>query len=362
VAKRLEQQVTPAFQALSALFDDGYRARAGEAVGVGAYPGGKELYQRLIHTYTGLRLTPEEIHQRGLAAVEELDRKMTEVRQRLGFTGSREEFHQKLRTDPRFLAKTPEEVEARYRQHVERIEPLMAKYFSLQPKAGYGVQRLDLSAEPGMTYGYYQQPGPGRPLGYYRYNGSNLPERSLVGAAHLIYHELIPGHHFQIALQEENKDIHPVRAQLNYGAFVEGWAEYAASLGHEMGMYADPYDLYGDLIMQAFLTTRLVVDTGMNYFGWPLERARQYMRDHTFESETQIVSESLRYSTDLYAQALCYRLGYDQIWMLRRKAEAALGPRFDLPAFHQAVIGSGSMPLDVLAEHVDWFIAQQGRQ
>ncbi len=361
VEARLNSKVAPAFGKLLAVFDADYRAKASEAVGLGSLPGGKELYLKLIRASTGLTLTPQEIHQRGLAAVEALEAKMTALRRELAPEKSRQQFHQFLRTDPRFLAQAPADVEATYRRHVARIEPRIPRWFAKQPEAGYDVSRLDLSAEPGMTYGYYQQPGPGRPKGLYRYNGSNLTQRSLVGAAHLIYHELIPGHHFQIAQQLENKTAHPVKAFLDYGAFTEGWAEYAASLADEMGVMSDPYDRYGALIMQSFLTTRLVVDTGMNYFGWPLERARQFMRDHTFESETQIGTESLRYSTDLYAQALCYRLGYDQIWALRKKAEEALGERFDIRAFHEAVIGSGSMPLDVLAWHIDGFI-HQGQQ
>lgn len=359
VEQRLSRTVAPAFERLVALFDTDYRAKASEAVGLGSFPGGKELYLDLIRDYTGLALTPEEIHQRGLTAVSALEEKMTALRRELAPEATREQFHQFLRTDGKFLAKTPADVEASYRRHVARIEPQIPRWFARQPEAGYDVSRLDLSAEPGMTYGYYQQPGPGRPQGLYRYNGSNLSQRSLVGAAHLIYHELIPGHHFQIAQQLENKSAHPVRAFLDNGAFVEGWAEYAASLANEMGTMNDPYDRYGALIMQSFLTSRLVVDTGMNYLGWSLERARQFMRDHTFESEAQISTESLRYSTDLYAQALCYRLGYDQIWAARKKAQEALGERFDLRDFHEAVIGSGSMPLDVLAWHIDWFIAAQ---
>jgi uncharacterized protein (DUF885 family) len=137
--------------------------------------------------------------------------------------------------------------------------------------------------------------------------------------------------------------------------------KYAASLGVEMGLYSDPYDRYGHLLLQSMLATRLVVDTGMNYFDWPFEKARAYMNEHTFESDVQIASETLRYSTDLFAQALDYRLGYDQFWQLRRAAESKLGERFDIRRFHVAAVGDGAMPLDVLAEKIEQFIAgQQG--
>jgi uncharacterized protein (DUF885 family) len=221
------------------------------------------------------------------------------------------------------------------------------------------VKPVDAANAAGMTFGYYQHPTIAEPMGYYRYNGSNQDERSLALATHLIYHELVPGHHFQIALQQENKDVHPVREFIQYSSFAEGWAEYAAELASEMGGYADPYKRYGHLLTQEFIATRLVVDTGMNALGWSLERGRQYMRDHTFESDALIATESLRYSTDLFAQALGYRLGYDEFWSLRHKAEAALGSRFDIRAFHAVAMGEGSMPLDVLAENVDWYIAQQ---
>ncbi len=311
---------------------------------------------RRITYETGLTLTPQEIHDRGLAAVAGFERGMQAIRTQVGFKGSREAFHAMLRKDPRFLAKTPAEVEQRYLAYLGRMEPLIPQYFSKLPQARYGVKRLDPAAEPGMTYGYYQQPTPAEPVGYYNYNGSNLDNRSLIAAPHLIYHELISGHHFHIALQAENKDVHPVREFLFYGAFTEGWAEYAASLAGEMRLLEDPYDRYGQLIMQAMLGARLVVDTGMNYFDWPLEQARQYMRDHTFETDVQIASESLRYSTDLYAQALGYRLGFEKCWELRRRAEAQLGDRFDIRAFHTAAIGAGAMPLDVLTDHVERFI------
>jgi uncharacterized protein (DUF885 family) len=357
LTKRVKERVTPAYDRLLAVFDESYVAAAPDKVGLSQYPGGKENYLRRIGYGTGLSLTPQEIHERGLATVADLDAKMRAIREQLKFQGDRAAFLDMLRRDARFLAKTPDDVERRYRSYVERMAPRIPEYFSVLPKAPYGVKRLDPAAEPGMTYGYYEQPSPMNPAGTYYYNGSNLGQRSLATAAHLIYHELIPGHHLHLALQSEKQGVHPVRRFMLFGAFNEGWAEYAASLAHEMGLYEDPYDQYGDLLMQSMLAVRLVVDTGMNYLDWPLEKARAYMKEHTFESDVQIASESLRYSTDLFAQALHYRLGFDQIWMLRRRAEAQLGERFDIRAFHAAVIGDGAMPLDVLSEKVDRYLA-----
>lgn len=361
LTKKLEQVVLPAYDRILAVFDDAYVAAAPDRVGLSQYPGGKENYLRRIGYGTGLSLTPQEIHDRGLAEVAELDAQMKAIREELKFQGDREAFHRLLRKDKRFIAKTPADVEKRYLGYVERMAPKIPEYFSVLPKAPYGVKRLDPAAEPGMTYGFYREPSPDSPTGTYFFNGSNLDQRSLVSAQHLIYHELIPGHHLHIALQAENETVHPVREFLFFGAFTEGWAEYAASLGVEMGLYSDPYDRYGHLLLQSMLATRLVVDTGMNYFDWPLEKARAYMKEHTFESDVQIASETLRYSTDLFAQALDYRLGYDQFWQLRRAAEARLGERFDIRRFHAAAVGDGAMPLDVLAEKIEQFIAgQQG--
>lgn len=359
VARRISARIEPAYQRIVDLFDADYVAQAPASVGLGELPGGRQNYLRRITHETGLSLTPEQIHQRGLADIAELEQQMQAIRTQLGFKGDRAAFHDMLRSEPRFFAKTPQELEQRYLDYMRRIEPQIPKFFSKLPRARYGVKRVEPSAEAGMTYGYYQRPTPADPVGYYRYNGSKLNQDSLVTAAHIIYHELAPGHHFQIALQLENEGVHPVRGLLSYGAFSEGWAEYGAGLAEEMGVLDDPYDRYGHLVSQAFLATRLVVDTGMNYLGWSLERSRRYMRDHTFESQAQIDTDSLRYSTDIFAQALGYRLGYHQFRDLRRRAEQALGERFDLPRFHEAAIGSGAMPLDVLAEHIDWYIARE---
>ena len=359
VTQRINERVVPACKAILAVFDESYAKAAPAGVGIGQYPGGRESYLRRIANQIGLKLTPQQIHERGLAAVADLEARMQSIRTEVGFKGDRTAFDEMVRKDPRFLAKTSAELEQGYLDDLKRIEPEIPKFFSRLPRAPYGVKPVDAANAAGMTFGYYQHPTIAEPMGYYRYNGSNQDERSLALATHLIYHELVPGHHFQIALQQENKDVHPVREFIQYSSFAEGWAEYAAELASEMGGYADPYKRYGHLLTQEFIATRLVVDTGMNALGWSLERGRQYMRDHTFESDALIATESLRYSTDLFAQALGYRLGYDEFWSLRHEAEAALGSRFDIRAFHAVAMGEGSMPLDVLAENVDWYIAEQ---
>jgi uncharacterized protein (DUF885 family) len=361
VQKRADGAIRRATDAILAIFDDAYVAAAPAEVGIGQYPGGKERYRRLITDYTGLNLTPEAIHDLGEKRVGELEGRMQAVRDSLGFKGTRDEFHEQLRKDPRFFAKSPAELEEHYQVYIARMKTVVGQYFSTLPKAPYAVNRLAPAAEKGMTYGYYDPPSPADPEGRYYFNGSDLDKRSMLTAEHLMFHELIPGHHLQLAQQFENRHVHPVRKFLDFGAFSEGWGEYAASLGEEMGLYSDPYDLYGHLILQSFLTSRLVVDTGMNYFGMPLAEARAYMKAHSLESDVQLASETLRYSTDIYGQALCYRLGFEKFWETRHRAEQALGARFDLRKFHAAAIGEGAMPLNVLDQHIDWFIGQESR-
>lgn len=347
----------PAMARLAAIFSAEYEAAAPERTGLGQYPGGMDAYRYLVRVHTGTNLTPGEIHQLGLREVERIDREMAAVRERLGFRGTKAELHQHLRSDPRFFATTPEEIGARLMEQVRRIEPHIPRLFATSPRAPYGVARLAAALEPSMTFGYYQQPAAGDGTGRYLYNGSKPNERNLLFAPGLMAHELVPGHHFQIARQLENEAIPLFRRKRYDTAFAEGWGEYAAFLGEEMGLYEDPYDRYGRLMMDMLLSVRLVADTGMNALGWPRERAMQLMRENTLLSETEIATETLRYAVDIPAQALAYKIGSLKMIELRRRAERELGARFDVREFHEWLIGSGSMPLPVLEEHVGRRIA-----
>jgi uncharacterized protein (DUF885 family) len=353
VREAIATKVDPAFARLAAVFNDAYVAAAPETVGLAQYPGGTEAYRWLVRKHTTLDLSPEEIHQLGLDEVARIDREMAEVRVKLGFTGTRAEFQQQLRNDPRLFAKTPDEIGERLTKYMHEIQPHLPTYFARQPHALYDVKRLSPALEPAMTFGYYQAPTATDAKGYYLYNGSKLEERSLLFAAALMAHELAPGHHFQIATQIENDRLPMFRRKSYQTAFVEGWGEYSASLAREMGLYdADPYDLYGRLMMDMMLSVRLVVDTGMNHLGWSRERAMAYMREHTLLGETEIATESLRYAVDIPGQALAYKIGSLRIMDLRRRTERELGAKFDIAEFHEWVIGSGSMPLRVLDETV----------
>ena len=351
--------VNPAVERLAAFIDGPYRAKAPALVGLSQYPGGRAYYQFLIRRHTSLTLTPEEIHQIGLSEVARLETELDQVRRDAHFTGTAAEFHAHLRNDRRFRATSAADIGDRMMKAIARIEPQVREFFPLQPKAPYGVRRLDPALEQSMTYGYYQLPTAAETGGYYLFNAFKPEERSVLMAEATIYHELVPGHHFQIALQRENDALIPYRRNAFFTAFTEGWAEYASDLAGEMGMYADPYARAGRLAMDLFLSTRLVVDTGMNALGWPREKAMAYMREHTFESDLQIDTESLRYSADNHGQALAYKLGARKFHELRDQAAKAQGAAFDLPAFHAYVLRAGAMPLSVLDGHMACFIRER---
>lgn len=333
-----------------------------DGVGLSQYPGGEEAYRQLVRNYATFDITPEEVHRLGLEQVEQLTEQMAKVRAEVGFNGSEETYRQILEADPRFHASKPDDVADTYGRHIKTIEPLVDQWFSITPQAAYGVERLDPALEPSLSYGMYEPPTPQNPVGRYRFNGSGLDTRSQINAAALILHELVPGHHFHLARQAEDTRLHPIRSELAplmLGAYTEGWAEYAASLGFEMGVYDDPWDGYGSYQHQRFVAQRLVVDTGLNLLGWPLEKARDYMSRTTMESEQQIHTETLRYSTDMPGQALGYRLGWLKLWELRHRTEDALGEAFDVRDFHEVVLGAGALPLTAVEDNVDQFITER---
>ena len=358
----INDRVVAGFDQLLETIGAEYEATAPEAVGISQYPGGMDVYLRRVRNETTLNLTPEQIHERGKAAVADIANRMQKIRNELGYEGSAREFMASIKVDERFLADSPAEVEATFNDYIDRIEPRLDGWFHTQPAAAYGVRRLPLAAEAGMTYGYYNPPTTDDPVGYYNYNASDLDTRSMVWAGSLIYHELLPGHHFHIATQDENASLQAFRKKYSVAAYTEGWAEYAASLGIEMGMYETPEELYGRYIGEMFLATRLVVDTGMNALGWSLEDARAYMAEYVVQSEAEIASETLRYSTNIPAQALAYRLGYEKMWELRRHAEAELSDDFDVRDYHEVVLADGAKPLVVLEAKVNRYIQEQKTQ
>lgn len=359
-ARIVEDEVNPALDRLAAFLDGDYRAAARPEVGLSRQPGGEAAYRYLVRYHTTMDITPEEIHEIGLQNVAEIEEQMLAVQARIGFEGSIDDFRRHIPTNPDYFPASVEEVAERFDSPSRRFFERADEFFLTKPDAPFGARRLDPALEGSQTFGYYNPPTPNDPVGYYNFNGSDLDKRSWLTYAGISLHELFPGHHFHITRQYANEALPAVRRNGMHTAYTEGWGMYSTFLGIDSGFLADdPLSEYGAYMMEIFVATRLVVDTGMNLLGWTLEEGRQYMRDHIFDSETQIASESLRYSTDMWGQALGYQMGKRAILGLRRKAEAELGDDFDLRRFHEAVLGPGSLPIAVLESHIDRFIEEE---
>jgi uncharacterized protein (DUF885 family) len=353
-------EVGTAFGALSSYIEGDYAQQAPQSVGLSHYPGGRGAYETLIRHHMTLALTAEQVHQRGIELVREIEEDMASVRGALGFKGTGREFLDRVKADSRFYCSTPEAVGELYLRLMRKGEAVMPKAFGSRTFPPFGVKRLPPESEAGMTFGFYQPPvAGGEQVGYYMYNGSNLDQRPTIGAASLIYHELVPGHHLHVSTEMGNTARPLVRRFPSITAFNEGWAEYAADLGFELGLYDDPYDRYGRHLFQVFLASRLVVDTGLNAFGWSLQQAREYLLEHTAQSPTEIESEILRYASGMPGQGLAYAPGRKHFWQARRSAEQKLGARFDLPAFHEAILDGGSLPLEDLTFSLEQWAAMR---
>lgn len=349
---RFSGQVEPAFDRALGVLSDHYLALAPETVGLGQYEGGRAIYTELVKLHTTLDLTPEQVHARGLERLARIEQQMQAIRQECGMADAKA-FNQHLKTDARFLANTIDGVKAVFQRYIDRLRPRFADYFHTPPATSYSIAPLPESLQASMTFGYYDAPRPQRPGGLYLFNAANLTRQSLFNIGALTYHELVPGHHLHLSTQQANGALHPFRAHSFFNAYNEGWAEYAATLAGEIGMYETPEERYGRLAMDAFLTCRLVVDTGMNVLDWSLERARDYLRAHTAMDEAEICSETVRYSCDIPGQSLAYKLGDTEILALRERMRSALGPAFDIRDFHATVLGPGGLPLPELAWHIE---------
>lgn len=356
----VESEIIPALDRLADFLDGEYRAAAPASVGLSQYPGGEAAYRYLVRLHTTMDVTPQQIHEIGLELVASLESRMEELQERIGFEGTIADFRRALPNTPEYFPRTVDEVRDRIRSAAAAAYARRAELFRTFPEVPYSVRRLDPALEGSQTFGYYDPPNAEDPTGYYNFNGSGLDERSWLPYAALAYHELFPGHHFQFTRQQAVTDLPALRRNTFHTAYIEGWGSYATWLGIEAGLLEnDPLSEYGAYMLELFLATRLVVDTGMNLLGWSLDDGRDYMREHLFASETQILTESLRYSTDLWGQALAYQMGKQAFLRLREQARTQLGDDFDLRAFHETVLEPGSVPMTVLEQHVNEVIERR---
>jgi uncharacterized protein (DUF885 family) len=356
----IANEIVPAYNAIVTYLSGPYRTGAPSGVGQAQYPGGRAYYNFLIFSSTTLSTTPQALHSSGLREVARINQQIDDIRKQLSFLGNLAAFKHYLATDKRFFPATTQAFGDRLEVYVKRSAAAAPRYFATMPKTPYGVEPLPKALAGAQTFGYYDAPTAARKKGRYLYNAWHPERTSMLGAGALICHELIPGHHFQIALQQENTALPPVRHyDFSETGYVEGWGEYSSQLCWQMGVYQTPYDKLGRLMQDLMVSTRLVVDTGMNAMGWSRERAMQYMRDNLILSESQIESETLRYSTDIPGQALAYKTGELTMLRLRAHAQAVLGKKFDIRTFHGWVIDSGAMTLDALSKHIDYELARQ---
>ena len=357
----ITQSVVPGFKTLLAFWRAEYAPKLQPEVGVGRLPGGLEYYRHRVKSFTTLDLDPEDVHERGVLEVARIRAEMAATIERAGFQGSFAEWQNFLRTDPRFYAKTPDELMQRTAAVCKRMDGLLPLLFGRLPRAPYGLKPVPDYMAPFTTTAYYEEPaGDGSRAGFYFVNLSKLESRPLYELEALSLHEAVPGHHLQIAIQQELTGLPEFRKWTDVTAFIEGWGLYSERLGLECGFYQDPYSDFGRLSYEMWRACRLVVDTGMHAFGWSRERAIQYMADNSVLSLHNIEAEVDRYIT-WPGQALAYKNGELKIRELRARAEAALGAQFDVRAFHDLVLGSGPVPLSVLETMVDGWIKSGGR-
>lgn len=359
-ARMIGGRVNPALIRLRDFLANEYLPVARDSVGLSAMPGGPELYRYLVGSSTTTSLSPEEIHTIGLSEVARILKGMDEVQAQVGFKGDRKAFFEYLRTDPRFKFASAQAMGDAFREAGTRIDKVIGTMFATLPKTALEIRPVPPHREKTDAAGSYQggTPDGSRP-GVFYYNAYDLPSRSTNGVETLFLHEAVPGHHFQISLAQENQALPNFQRFGGNTAFAEGWALYAESLGPELGMFKDPYQLMGRYNDEMLRAMRLVVDTGLHSKGWSRDQAIDYMLANSSMSRTDATIEVERYIA-IPSQALAYKIGQLTISRLRAKAEKALGPKFDIKRFHAQVLMSGALPMAVLEAKIDRWIAGGG--
>jgi uncharacterized protein (DUF885 family) len=353
-------QVTPAYKRFKAFIEEQYLPASRTEPGIGSLPGGKQIYEMLVRHFTTTDLTPREIHDIGLAEVARIRGEMEEVIDEVGFEGDINAFNEFLRTDPQFYYDSPEALLEAYQAVSKRLDPELVKLFGKLPRMPYGVRPIAEALAPDTTTAFYMPPAmDGSRPGWYYVNLYRPEVRPKYEIEVLSVHESVPGHHLQIALAQELEDVPQFRKSSRVTAFVEGWGLYSERLGYDMGLYTDPYSRYGQLIYDMWRAVRLVVDTGIHYFGWTRQEAIDYFKDNAAKSEADIINEIDRY-IGWPGQALAYKIGQLKMLELRATAETRLGKDFDIRAFHDELLGAGAIPLDALESRMmDWIDRQE---
>lgn len=350
--------VVPEFERLVRFLSEEYIPSAAGKEGISFVPGGEEYYQYLVEDHTTMKITPTEVHRIGLEEVTRIRNEMMEIVQERGFENDFDGFVEYLRTDPRFYAESAEELMKETAYVLKRMDGKLPELFKTLPRLPYGIMEIPDYLAPRTATAYYSRgAADGTRAGFYAVNTYDLPSRPLYEVVALSLHEAVPGHHLQIALQQELEGLPRFRTAGGFTAYTEGWALYSERLGLEVGMYDDPYSNFGRLSYEMWRALRLVVDTGIHAKGWSREEAIDYMAANSALSLHNIRSEVNRYIF-WPGQALAYKMGEIKIRELRKMAEEMLGEDFDLREFHDVILLSGSVPLRVLESNVKEYVDQ----
>ena len=355
----IEETVVPAYKKLERYFNQKYLPASRDSIGQSVLPNGDAWYEHLARSFTTTRMTPDDIHRLGLEEVRRIRGEMETVIAEVEFEGSFQDFLVFLRTDPQFYFDNPDDLYEAYLATCKRIDPELVNLFGVLPRMPYGVKPIPDSIAPDTTTAYYSGPAAdGSRAGIYRVNLYKPEVRPKYEIEVLSVHEAMPGHHLQIALQQELGDIPMFRRFMGFTAFVEGWGLYSERLGYDLGLYKDPYSRFGQLTYDMWRAVRLVVDTGIHYKGWTRQQAVDFFKDNAAKTEHDIVNEIDRYIA-WPGQALAYKIGQLKILALRERAERQLGDAFDIKAFHDELLGAGALPLDLLEQRMDAWLATQ---
>ena len=352
----ITEQINPAYTKLHEFLVNEYLPNSRESIGIKDVPNGKSWYEDLASYHTTTKLSPDEIHAIGLKEIKRIRQEMETIISDLEWDGDFQSFLNYLRTSPRFYYDNPEDLFNAYLIMAKTIDPLLPKIFKVFPRAPYGVIPIPAESAPYTTTAYYNSASKGKP-GYFYANLYKPESRPKYEIPVLTVHEAVPGHHFQISIAQELKDVPTFRKYLSFTAFVEGWGLYSEELGEYMNLYDDPYDKFGQLTYDMWRAIRLVVDTGMHYKNWSRDDAINLFLENTAKSQLDIENEVDRYIA-WPGQALAYKIGQLKILELRTKAENELGDDFDIKDFHHEILKRGSLPLSILETYINEWIYQ----